>query len=392
MGQVLNNNGIHVQEIRSISDDRAAILQTVEECLSSSDLVLMTGGLGPTKDDITKQTLADYFGCELAFHEPSFRNIETLFAQYGRTADERYRRQCWMPTAADILINKRGTASGTWFEKDGRILVSMPGVPREMRYLVEAEVLPRLRAKKLSLPIRHRTLLTTGKGETDLSEILEDFEAALPTAVKLAYLPNTKKGQVRLRLTAIGPDEALLEQLLDEQGEKLYGILDDLIFGEGEQSMEAVVAELLLQENATIATAESCTGGFIAHRLTRVAGASAYFKGSVVAYSNTVKQELLGVQESTLEQEGAVSQATVEEMLRGLLQRFDTDYGIAISGIAGPTGERPGKPVGTIWVAVGNKEAQYSKRLQLGKERLFNIHRSSMIALNILRKFILNKK
>jgi nicotinamide-nucleotide amidase len=391
MATQLNLHGIFVEKIISISDDREAITQAISLSISQTDIILITGGLGPTKDDITKKTLADFFGLALVYHAPSFENIQRLFAEFGRVADERYQRQCDMPQGAEILINLMGTASGMWFNHKGKVVVSMPGVPREMQYLMTAEVLPRLQ-KTFTLPaIAHKTILTTGKGETDLSGILSDWEDALPAHIRLAYLPDTMGGKVRLRLTARGQVLSQLQAEVEEQAAKLPALLGSLIFGYEDDSLEKVVGELLLAKGWRMATAESCTGGNIAQKISSIPGASRYYEGSIVAYSNAIKQNILGVPAQILDTEGAVSEATVKAMLQGLLQTLQADCGIAISGIAGPDGGRPDKPVGTIWLAIGSREQIITKKLQLGKDRARNIELSSNYALNFLRLFLLGE-
>lgn len=389
MADQLNQSGIAVQEVVVISDTQAAILAAVDLALSQTDLVLITGGLGPTKDDVTKKALADYYGMSMAYHEPSFKNIQQLFAQYGRVADERYIVQAEMPEGATILINKVGTASGMWFERDGKVVVSMPGVPREVYYLLQQEVIPRLQRQYHFPTILHHTILTTGKGETDLAEMLEDFENNLPSNIKLAYLPNSTLGFVRLRLSAYGEDAMVLESQLENYVSELPPILGTLIFGENKDTIEKAVGQLLLQKGYTLGTAESCTGGNIAHKITSVSGSSGYYEGSVVAYSNRIKQQLLQVKENTLEEHGAVSEEVVIEMARGTQQLMDVDCAIAVSGVAGPTGGSTEKPVGTIWIAIVKGKDCYTKRLKLGKDRLQNIERTTTIALNLLRLFLL---
>jgi nicotinamide-nucleotide amidase len=392
MASLLNEHGIFVNQMTTIADAGEAIQKAVGEAIQSADIVLITGGLGPTKDDITKKVLADYFGMPLEFHQPSFDNIVELFTSFGRVADDRYRVQAQMPVGAQVLINKVGTASGMWFERDGKIVVSMPGVPREMQYLMQNEVVPRL--KKIgNLPtILHRTIQTTGKGETDLSDLLEDLETKeMPNFIKLAYLPDTTMGRVRLRLTARGHDAKLMEKELDRLTQIIQNQLGSFIFGYGETNIESVVGELLKAQNATLATAESCTGGNIARRLTANAGASAYFMGSAIVYSNDMKMRLLGVQADTLDQFGAVSEETVREMVAGTLSRLGTNYAIAVSGIAGPDGGRPDKPVGTIWVAIGDKNKTYTRRLQLGNDRSRNIEMTTSTALNMLRLLLIGE-
>ncbi len=390
MANYLNEYGLAVEEMKTVADQRQAIQNAVSQALQVADIVLMTGGLGPTKDDITKTTLAELFGLELAFHEPSFDNIVRLFAESGRKTDDRYRLQAFMPVGATILSNKVGTAAGMWFEKENKIVVSMPGVPREMQYLMQNEVLPRLKAQFQMPAIQHFTLQTMGRGETDLSDMLEKLETEqLPPHIKLAYLPDTILGKIRLRLTAKGQDAQLLKNELVSHIDTMRNILGTLVFGEGETSIEAEVGKLLTAQKLTLSTAESCTGGNIAKRLTSVAGSSSYFLGSVVAYSNPVKQQILGVSASTLDEVGAVSEACVREMATGVRNLLKTDYSIAVSGIAGPDGGRPDKPVGTIWVAIASPNQVFSKKLQLGTDRNRNVEMATSTALNLLRLLIL---
>jgi nicotinamide-nucleotide amidase len=390
MAEELNQSGIAVDRVLTISDTKEAIVDALDLAMASSELIFITGGLGPTKDDVTKTTLAEYFGMELKFHEPSFSNLQQLFAQYGRVADDRYRIQAEMPEGAKILINKAGTASGMWFEHNGKIIVSMPGVPREVKYLMKYEVLPNLKMQFEFPTIMHYTLNVTGKGETDLAELLEEFEERLPSNIKLAYLPNSMIGMVRLRLSAYGEDAIVLETQLDHYVRKLPPILGSLIFGEQKDTLESVIGKMLLKRNYTLGTAESCTGGNIAHKITSVAGCSAYYESSIIAYSNTVKRNLLGVKEETLEVYGAVSEQTVIEMARGTQKLLNVNCAIAVSGVAGPTGGSPEKPIGTIWVAVTENEKIYTKKLKLGKDRIQNIERTTTIALNLLRRFLLD--
>lgn len=390
MSQKLNQHGIAVDQIITVGDTQEAIIDGINQALAHTKLVFVTGGLGPTKDDITKKTLANYFGMELEFHQPSFDNIQQLLAQFGRAADDRYRIQAQMPVGAKVLINKTGTASGMWFEKGDIIVISMPGVPKEVKYLMKYEALPQLQLQLKTPTIMHRTLNVTGKGETDLSDMLEEFEAKLPSNIKLAYLPNATMGMVRLRLSAVGNDAIVLESQLDHQVRKLPVILGNLIFGEEKDTIESVVGQLLLLKGLSLATAESCTGGNIAHKITSVSGCSAYYDGSIIAYSNESKINQLGVKPETLEVHGAVSEEAVIEMARGTQKLLNVDCAIAVSGIAGPLGGSPEKPVGTIWIALTVKEEVYTKKLKLGSDRIENIERTSTIALNLLRLILLN--
>ena len=389
MATELNAHGIFVERIITLADTREAIEASVTEALAEADIILMTGGLGPTKDDITKKTLADLFGMELAYNEDSFSNIVRLFEKFGRVPDDRYKIQAYMPVGATVLINKMGTASGMWFKIDGKILVSTPGVPKEMKYLMSHEVLPRLEARQDIPAIEHHTLMCYGKGETDLSEMLEDFEAQLPTHIKLAYLPNTTTGYVRLRLTGKGDHKDQLKLEVQAEAEKIKSTLGSLIIGGEGDSLEKVLASVLLEKGLSLGTAESCTGGNVAHKITSIPGASRYYQGSVVAYSNSVKVQSLGVQQETLDQFGAVSEQTVIEMARGLQKTLLVDCAIATSGIAGPDGAGPNKPIGMICIAVAIGEVMISKQLQLGNDRMRNIELTTNIALNILRMHLM---
>ena len=402
IGQIVNTNaawmagelnvyGIDVLSMITVSDEKEAIVHAVESAICEADLVLMTGGLGPTKDDITKKTLCDFFGDELEFHQESFDNIARILLQFGREADDRYRIQAMMPKNAQILINKMGTASAMWFEKEGKIVVSMPGVPKEMMYLMSKKVLPVLQSRSIIQEIVHITYICYGKGETDLSEILEDFESSLPSHIKLAYLPNTGNGYIRLRLSGRGNDRKQLEDELKIKSEELKWQLGNLIFGINEDSLENALSKILLEKNLSLSIAESCTGGKIAHKITSIAGCSKYFMGSVVTYSNELKIDLLGVNPDTIQKFGAVSEETVIEMAIGAKKRFKTDYVISTSGIAGPDGGTESKPVGTIWIAIAHPDGVLSKKLKLGNLRERNIEMTSNIAINTLRLLLLNE-
>lgn len=389
MGQTLNDNGARIVGILSVSDEVNAIQRGLDMAFEQADIVLMTGGLGPTKDDVTKKAIAEYYQVGMTFSEPTYDRIVKLFAKWGRSTTEAHRLQCYMPENALLLYNKMGTAPGMWFERNGKVLVSMPGVPYEMKYLVEYEVIPKLLAQFQKEPIAHRTIHTIGEGESRIAVRIADFEKRLPPHIKLAYLPST--GKVRLRLTGTGREQVELERELDELVEAVKPTLDDLIFGYGRTTIAEAIGQLLKAHNLMLATAESCTGGYVAHQITAIPGSSAYFAGSVVAYSNEVKVSQLGVNTKTLIEHGAVSEQTVREMLAGLLTRYPADVGISISGIAGPTGGTPEKPVGTIWVAVGNQSKIHTKKLQLGKDRMRNIQFTAVRAFDMLRLFILGK-
>jgi nicotinamide-nucleotide amidase len=392
MAQQLNLQGIRVAQIRTVGDTHSAILQALHDSAQHADLVLITGGLGPTKDDITKKALAEFFDTKLVYHAATHQRIQGIFEKMGRTADQSHYYQSFMPESCTILRNGMGTAPGMWFEQAGKIFVSMPGVPFEMEDIMRNEVLPRLKVLNKGKAIAHRTILTAGQGESRLAEEISDFEDALPSNVKLAYLPSL--GQVRLRLTAIAQQdetEADLEKLLDELTGQLNKLIPNYIFGYGLDSLQAALGRLLLDKQLTIATAESCTGGLLAHLITSVPGASAYFKGSIVAYANETKQGLLGVRAETLEKHGAVSEACVLEMAEGARRELRTDIAIAVSGIAGPSGGTAEKPVGTIWVAVADGATSKANLLRLGKDREKNIAYTASLCMNIARKFVLSR-
>jgi len=386
IAQQLNMSGIRVAEMKSVSDTREAILEALKAG-QSADLVLLTGGLGPTKDDITKKVLAEFLGVELAFHEPTYNRIAAYFEKRSFTLTPAHREQCFMPQDAEILLNEMGTAPGMWMQKNNTIYVSMPGVPYEMKHLVSERVLPRLRGNAQLRPIVHRTILTAGTGESVIAQRIEDFENNLPDFVKLAYLPNL--GIVRLRLTATGNDEAALNQILEEKKAEIHTLIPEFVFGEETETLEEVLGRKLKEKGVMLGTAESCTGGYIAHKITSISGSSAYFGGSVVAYSNKLKTNLLNVNPEALKAHGAVSEETVREMVAGALDMLGVDYAVAVSGIAGPGGGTPDKPVGTIWTAVGNRQEIITKKLTLTKYRMRNIQLTSNLTLNMLRKFVI---
>jgi nicotinamide-nucleotide amidase len=387
MGQQLNMQGIQVGKIVTVSDTHKDITEAVDAALSEADIILLTGGLGPTKDDITKKALADYFGVDMRFSESTYNRIQRLFQKFGKSMTKAHHEQSYMPANADILMNKMGTAPGMWFEYKGKVLVSMPGVPYEMKYLMEAEVLPKLKKQFPGKPIAHRTILTVGEGESRIADLIDPFIEALPANIKMAYLPGI--GQVRLRLTGTGGDENELNALLDKKVEELKPLIAELVFGFEKEKLEEVVGRMLLEKGKTLATAESCTGGYLAHKITSIPGSSAYFMGSVIAYSNAVKMNQLNVKPATLKKHGAVSEETVKEMVQGALDLLKTDLAIAISGVAGPDGGTPEKPVGTIWIAIGDKNNTKTYQLNLWKDRMKNIEYTTTVALNVIRKFLL---
>lgn len=382
MAEQLNLIGIKVHQITSISDDQNHILTTLNEASERAQLILITGGLGPTKDDITKQTLCKYFDTSLVFSEEAYANVEKIFSSRGYAVSELNRLQAMVPANCRVIANPNGTAPCMWFEKDDCIYVSMPGVPFEMKAIMEQEIIPQL-LDKLNKVIIHRTILTEGVGESHLASIIELWEDSLPSFIKLAYLPQP--GMVRLRLTAYGTDRNELQSAIDKAEKELYPFAGNYIFGFDTDTMESVVGQLLRDKGMTLSTAESCTGGNIAQLITSIAGSSDYFKGSIVAYSNEIKENLLGVPHQVLVEHGAVSEQTVIAMAEGIRNRFATDYAISVSGIAGPGGGTPEKPVGTTWIAVATPTETIARKFMFGEHRGRNIRKASISALNMLR-------
>jgi len=382
IAEQLNLIGIKVHQITSISDEQKHILTTLSEASQRAQLVLITGGLGPTKDDITKQALCDYFGTSLVFSPEAYKNVAKLFAARGVAVSEINRLQAMVPANCRVVPNPNGTAPCMWFEKDGCIYVSMPGVPFEMKAIMEQEILPQL-LDKLNKVIIHRTILTEGVGESNLATIIEPWEDSLPSFIKLAYLPQP--GMVRLRLTAYGTDRTLLQDAVNKAEKELYPYAGKFIFGFDDDTMESVIGQLLRSKGFTLSTAESCTGGNIAQLITSIAGSSDYFKGSVVAYSNEIKEQILGVPRQVLAEHGAVSEQTVIAMAEGIRRSFHTDFAIAVSGIAGPGGGTHEKPVGTTWIAIATPHETFARKFLFGEHRGRNIRKASVAALNMLR-------
>jgi competence/damage-inducible protein CinA-like protein len=388
MAQQLNAGGILVYRRVAVGDNREEILRTLKEESATVDIILITGGLGPTADDITKPVLCEYFGGKLIRNEEVFQHVKNIFESRGLQMLDRNLQQAMVPDNCTMLFNNRGTAPGMWFEREGKIFVSMPGVPHEMKGLMTNEVLPRLHQYFTTPFIIHRTLITSGQGESFVAERLVDFEKALPDFIKLAYLPGT--GLLKLRLTATGEEEMSLKEIVEKYFKELQSLLNNIAVVEEDIPFEALVGRLLKANGKTISTAESCTGGYISHLITRVPGSSEYFKGSVISYANEIKENILHVQADTLKTVGAVSEETVKEMVKGALDLLKTDYAIAVSGIMGPDGGTPEKPVGTVWLAAGNKDKIITELHHLRYDRLLNIQLTSAYALNLLRKMIVS--
>lgn len=389
MGSELNLIGIRVNRITSISDKREEIISAVDEALSRADIVLITGGLGPTSDDITKETLCEYFGAKMILDEVVLREVTERLQKRNYKMNENNRRQAMVPDKCTVLINKAGTAPGMLFRQGNKIIVSLPGVPYEMKHLMKEQVIPLLSKEVTGYVIVHKNIMTYGTFEAILAERLGIFEKELPAEVRLAYLPA--QGVIKLRLTAMGDSEKTINDIISHQVKKLYTILPDVIYGEDEVTLEETIGILLYDKGLTVSTAESCTGGKIASMITSVAGSSAWFKGSVVAYDNDLKKEILGVRQMTLEAHGAVSEETAMEMADGARRVMGTDFAVAVTGIAGPTGGSPEKPVGTVWIAVASEKGMAAEKQVFGDDRIVNISRSSNAALNLLRRQIIRQ-
>ena len=387
MAQELNKIGIWVIHRIAVGDSWTDIRNALDREAGEAEIILITGGLGPTADDITKPLLSEYFGGKLVVNQDALDNVKHIFEKVlKRPMIERNYRQAEVPDNCLVIQNKRGTAPGMWFERNGKNYVSMPGVPYEMKSMMNDFILPALKEKFLLPAIVHRTLLLAGIGESFIAEHIQTFESALPEHIRLAYLPNY--GMVRLRLTATGSEMEKLNSEIELQFDRLKKLVSEWLVVDQDLPLEEVIGSLLRKNKQTLSTAESCTGGFIAHLITTIPGSSNYYKGSVVSYSNDVKEDQLLVSRKTLDQDGAVSEATVSQMVAGALSLFKTDYAIATSGIMGPDGGSEDKPVGTVWIAVGNNRETITQRMYFRFDRKRNIELTATHGLNLLRKFI----
>lgn len=386
MAQELNKIGVWVKRRVAVGDNRQHIWQALDNETLESDIILLTGGLGPTADDITKPLLCDYFGGKMIVNEEVLQHVKNIFRRLNRPLIERNLKQAEVPDVCEVLMNERGTAPGMLFRKGKKLFISMPGVPHEMKGLMNKKVLPLLQAEFQMPFILHRTLLTAGVGESFIAEKIQSWEEALPEAVKLAYLPNY--GMVRLRLTTQTNEKEKAEEELDRLFAELQDLVKEWLIIDKDEPLEKALGDLLISKNKSLSTAESCSGGYIAHLLTSVPGSSLYFKGTVVAYSYDAKETILGVNHSTLETKGAVSEETITEMFNGLMKVTTADYGIATSGIMGPGGGTDDKPVGTVWVAVGSREKMVAKRLHFRFDRAKNIELTATNALLMLFQFV----
>lgn len=388
MAQALNKAGIHVNRRVAVGDVADEIWNALDEEMKHADIILITGGLGPTADDITKPLLCKYFGGKMIIDEGALENVKYLFEKvFKRAITERNYKQAEVPDVCKVIQNKRGSAPGMIFEKEGKLFISMPGVPHEMKGMMETDVIALLTSRFKVIHISHRTLLTFGIGESMIADKIKDYEEALPIHIKLAYLPNY--GMVRLRLTSRGEDKAGIDKEMDEKFLQLQQLVSEHLVTNEDEQMQHVVGKLLLSKNKTMCTAESCTGGYIAHLITSINGSSAFYDGSIVSYSYKAKEDLLGVPENILLEKGAVSEEVVIEMAKGALKNIGSDYAIAVSGIMGPGGGMPDKPVGTVWMAAANKDKIITQKLHFRYERQMNIQHTAVNALNLLRKLIL---
>ena len=393
IGQVIDRNsawiaefmkdyGIQIIRITSVSDNKDEIYKALVQAESNVDIIFTTGGLGPTKDDITKNVICNYFNTQLGFDEIIYNDIVEFFKIRNRTITEINKEQAFVPKGCIPLRNKYGTAPGIWIEKGKKTFIILPGVPYEMKYIIENKVIKRI-IKRYSLPVfLHKTFYLIGIAESDLADKLTSFEEQLPDKIKLAYLPSP--GYIRLRLSCISNSKNNINEF-NTQLNSLKLVISTYIFSENNKSLPEVIGTILKSNKLTLSTAESCTGGKIASSITLVPGSSNYFKGSIVAYSNKIKESLLNVKKETLKTYGAVSEEVVKEMVIGVLNKTKTDYAISISGIAGPTGGTKDKPVGTVWIAVGNNKIIVAKRFNLGENRELNIEKAALNGLNLLR-------
>jgi len=382
MAAKLNEVGIRVKQITSVSDESGHIMEALDAARKRADVILMTGGLGPTRDDLTKETLCRYFDSDLKTDQKIVEDLTVFFKSRGRELTEINRRQADVPVKCDTLYNPHGTAPGMWFHLDGKVFVSMPGVPYEMKAMMEEQVVPRL-ASEFHLPkVFHQTIFTTGVGESFLAEMISDWEDQLPPYIKLAYLPSI--GSVKLRLSCYGADDEKENEVLIEVN-KLKRLINKYIFGYNDDTPEGIIGRLLLKKNQTLAIAESCSGGYLSHLLTSIPGSSAYYIGSTVSYSNEVKSKFLNVDPSIIESEGAVSEKVAVAMAEGVRNKLGTTWSLSTTGIAGPGGGSPEKPVGTVWIGISGPDGSRAKKFTFGNNRMRNIQSTALFAFRMLR-------
>ena len=381
----LNAAGIRVKQISSVSDDKEHILKALAEAEQRADIILITGGLGPTKDDITKKTMADYFGVGFRQDHEALENVKRIFAKYNRPLLEVNIKQADVPENCEVIHNNNGTAPGMWFNHNGKIFISMPGVPFEMQYMVQEQVVPKLEGMFHLPKVIHKTILTAGEGESFLAQRIADIEDSLPPSIKLAYLP--KLGSVRLRLSGYD-DKGGLQEEIDKYAGLIIERVKNVVVAEEDVPLEKAILDIMAAKGLTLSVAESCTGGYISHLFTQHPGSSQVFFGGAVSYSYELKESILGVKNETLWQFGAVSEETVTEMAEGALLNFKSDYSIAVTGIAGPGGGLPDKPVGTVWIAVARAGKTVKKKFTFGDKRIQNIERTAISALGMLNTLL----
>lgn len=383
MGAALSEAGIQVVRRTTVGDVESEILTAFREAEQRVHIILVTGGLGPTNDDLTKPCLVKHYNCELKINKEALEEVTAFFKRRGRELTEVNRQQAALPSCCEKITNKIGTAPGMWFERNGKVLVSMPGVPHEMKLMMTDLVIPKLKQHFVTPAIYHKVIRTVGIGESFLADKISSWENSLPPHIKLAYLPSL--GEVKLRLTGIGKSKEELEKEIEGLVDALLPLAGEYIFGFGDEPLEKVIGNTLRNRNLTLSIAESCTGGYVSHLITSVPGSSVYFMGSLIPYSYEIKMRQLGVRAETLEQHGAVSEATISEMANLVRAKFNTDIGVATSGIAGPGGATPEKPVGTVWIAYSDKHHTVTKKLQLSTDRGINIRLASTAVLNLIR-------
>lgn len=390
LGQQLSDIGISVKEKITVGDREEEIIKAINHAVTTTDIVLITGGLGPTHDDRTVDALCGYLGCGKSFYQEGYDHVMKIMEERGRTVTDAFKKQFSLPEVCTPLHNRMGTAPGILIHSGGGLIASMPGVPYEMKALMEDHILPLIKSSYTDQVIVHKTIRTAGVGESTIAEMIQEVEASLPDHISLAYLPSI--GHVRLRLSGRGESEMELEKEIKRYVDDIKSILGNLVYGEGKEEVNDAIATISLRNKWTIGTAESCTGGAIAAQIVSSPGSSAYYEGSVVSYSYELKEKLLGVDRSTIETYGAVSEETVSAMAKGAKEKLGVDAVVSVSGVAGPSGGTPDKPVGTVWMACYDGNTMKTKRILAGKDRQVNIRYSTVAALNFLRLFLLEKE
>lgn len=386
MSVELDKIGVRVVRKTTVGDQEAEILTALAEAETRADIILITGGLGPTSDDLTKPCLAKYFNCEVAIHEEALAEVTEFFKSRGRELTEVNRQQAALPVCCTKITNSLGTAPGMWFDKNKKVFVSMPGVPHEMKKMMKDIIIPKLQQQFNTPVIHHKVIRTVGIGESFLADKISEWEKKLPAHIKIAYLPSL--GEVKVRLTAFGNKLEQLQLETDHLIKTFQPLAGEFVYGYDDTTLEVAIGNLLREKKLTLSIAESCTGGYLSHLITSVPGSSEYFQGSMIPYAYDIKMRQLGVKPETLEKHGAVSEPTIIEMANVVRARFNTDIGVATSGIAGPGGATPEKPVGTVWIAYSDKHHTVTKKLQLSKDRMINIRMASVAVLNMIRQNI----